>query len=75
MKVQRGNRDITTLIINGGDRLSGKLHASATFPSWKERPATIEQGLVDSRAGPHDFEEKKSLPLPGIETWSVHPTS
>ena len=30
MKLHSGNRGIAPLIINRGDRLSGKLHASAT---------------------------------------------
>jgi len=61
MKVHSGNRGRDPLIINRGDRLSGKPHASATLPSSKERPATIEQvaGRTQSRSA--RFWVKKNL--------------
>jgi hypothetical protein len=61
VKVHSGNRGIVPLIINRGDRLSGQPHASATLPSWKERPTTIEHAACRPQSRSARFWLEKNL--------------
>jgi hypothetical protein len=48
--------------------VSGRHHAPAALPQWKEGTARISQGgKVAPRAGLGDLERRRTLPLPGLE--------